>query len=190
MSYTKHIIFIFALLSGCAQYPQQRPPDYKPDISGADVVNFSKAIDALGNNDIDHAEAMLKDLISDNPEISGPWVNLGLIYFSKNQFSESELAINNALRLNPHNPYALNLSGMLARRNSDIKRAHALYLEAIKYKDDYAMAHYNLALLYDIFFQDISAAAIHYRKYLDLIGGKDKQTVDWLEQLKNSMRKS
>lgn len=178
------------LLSGCAQYPQQRPPDYKPDISRGDITNFKKAVDSLKNNETIKAETMLKELTSDNPEISGPWVNLGLIYYKMNQYFKSELAINNALKLNPHNPYALNLSGILARKKGDIQLAHSLYTKAIKHKNNYAIVHYNLALLYDIYFQDLSTASRHYRKYLALINGKDKHTVDWLEQIQNVLKKS
>lgn len=190
MSYTKNIVLLVLFLSGCAQHPQHRSPDYKPSISLDNVVNFKKAVASLESNQTNKAEEVFKELINDNPEISGPWVNLGLIYFKKNQYSKSENAINNALRLNPHNPYALNLSGMLARRKGDIQLAHSLYAKAIKHKNDYAIAHYNLALLYDIYFQDISAASRHYRKYLSLINGNDKQTVDWLEQIKSTLKKS
>jgi Tfp pilus assembly protein PilF len=190
MSYTKNIVLLALLLSGCVQHPQHRPPDYKPNISLSNVVNFKKAVASLASNNTDKAEAMFKELTSDNPEISGPWANLGLIYFKKNKYSKSEVAINNALILNPRNPYALNLSAMLARKKGNIRLAHSLYTKAIQHKNDYALAHYNLALLYDIYFQDISAASRHYRKYLTLTNGKDKQTVDWLEQIQNTLKKS
>jgi Tfp pilus assembly protein PilF len=190
MSYTKIIILLVLLLSGCAQHPQHRQPDYKPEITLSNIVVFKKAIASLEQDGTAKAELMFKELINKNPEISGPWINLGLIYFKKNLQSKSEDAVKQALRLNPRNPYALNLQGMLARKKGDIRRAHSLYTEAIKYKNDYAYAHYNLALLYDIYFQDINAAARHYRTYLSLIKEKDKQTVDWLEQLQNSMKKS
>ena len=58
------------------------------------------------------------------------------------------------------------------------------YKEAIENKNDYAIAHYNLALLYDIYFQDVAKAIPHYEKYMELINNEDKNTADWLEQIK------
>lgn len=190
MSYTKYFFLLITLLSGCTQLPQTRPPDYKPHISKKDISNFNMGVASLGANDTNKAASIFNNLISDNPEISGPWVNLGIIHYNNNQYQQSQIAASNALKLNPGNPYALNLSGMLARRNGNIKQAHSFYLKAIEYKKDYAIAHYNIALLYDIYFQDVRTAARHYRIYLDLIDGNDKQTTDWLEQIQNSMKKS
>lgn len=190
MSYIKHIVLLAMLLPACTQIPKQQPADYKPDISLSDVVNFKQAITSLENNDFKKAELILKKLTDENPEISGPWANLGLIYFKNTQYTKSLYAVNMALRLNPANPYALNLSAMLASKDGDINRARTLYARALEVKQDYAIAFYNLALLYDVYYQDVNTASKYYRHYLKLINGDDKQTVDWLEQMLSSMKKS
>ena len=64
-----------------------------------------------------------------------------------------------------------------------IKEAEKHYKEAIKNKNDYAIAHYNIALLYDVYLQDIKSAIPHYERYMKLINNKDKSTADWLEQI-------
>lgn len=190
MLFIKYLIFLVFIITGCAQSPYPRPPDYKPDISKSDIKDFGLAINALKSNSASEAEILFKNLADDNPDISGPWLNLGLIYFNNNELSKSKQAANRALELNARNPYALNLLGMLASKEGEFKLAHTLYTKAISYKNDYAIAHYNLALLYDIYYQDIKAAISHYNHYLTLIDSNDKRTVDWLEQIKNTRGKS
>ena len=94
--------------------------------------------------------------------------------------------MNIALTRNPNFAQALNLLAYLEQVSGEIRSAEKHYKEAIKNKDDYAIAHYNIALLYDVYLQDIESAIPHYERYLKLTNNKDKSTADWLEQLKRT----
>ena len=81
------------------------------------------------------------------------------------------------------------MMGFIEKQKGNIVKARDYYLRAIEIKDNYALAHYNLALVYDIYIQDIPKAIGHYQKYLALIKRKDQKTAEWVEQLKASMKK-
>ena len=62
------------------------------------------------------------------------------------------------------------------------------YLKAIQLKPDYINAQYNLALLYDIYLQDIKSAIQHYEIYLSLIDKPDEPTLEWVNHLKGTLK--
>ena len=113
-----------------------------------------------------------------------------MVYIRKNDLESAIQSLNKALQLNPNQPQALNLLGSIEYNKGNLKTAIDLYLSAIKNKPDYANAHYNLALIYDIYFQDIPKAIEHYKKYLELTDYQDKQTEVWLEQLVSTLKNS
>ncbi len=189
------ITTIVAMLGvyGCTQTPTKIDPlKAKGEVSYEDLDTYKAALTALKNNNLDKAENLFNEFSNTQPDLAGSWANLGLIYYKKNKLKKSEKFVNKAIKLNPKNPYAQNLLGMLENKNAKFRNAERHYILAIKYKKNYANAHYNIALLYDLYFREIKKAINHYKQYLKLIekkGLKDKITTNWLEQLQNSLKK-
>ena len=67
------------------------------------------------------------------------------------------------------------------------KQAEAQYLAAIKLDAACASCHYNLALLYDLYYQDLGKAIGQYQAYLDHITNTDEDTQAWIEELKRNL---
>jgi len=195
MYYTSIIAILVLVLSGCS--PMQSNSTNLPttsssnsDTSISEIENYQQAITLLNSNQLDSAESLLLEFTESRPELAGPWANLGLIYIKRENFKQAHNYLDKALEKNPALPQALNLSGLIAYQQGNIKQAEQLYKKAIEQKKDYAIAHYNLALLYDIYFQDFGLALPHYEKYLKLVDNPDKETLDWVEQIRNSLRKN
>jgi len=53
-----------------------------------------------------------------------------------------------------------------------LDEAERSYERAVVLKPDYAEAHYNLGIFYELHRKDLPKALSHYHKYLDL-GGRD-----------------
>ena len=87
-------------------------------------------------------------------------------------------------------PETLNLSGLLNVEKADYQAAEKDYLAAIALKKDYPAAHYNLANLYDVFYQDINKAIAHYEQYLALTDNADKNTISWVNELKAKLKRN
>lgn len=145
---------------------------------------YKQALNYLNRNKLIAAKRIFQRFTVDRPDLAGPYANLAIIAL-KNKNPEGALVlVKKSLKKNPALPQALNLLAYLEQISGDIKSAEQHYKQAIENKNDYAIAHYNLALLYDVYLQDIDSAIPHYERYMQLINNKDKSTADWLEQIK------
>lgn len=198
--YTKALtLLVLVTVAGCSQpvkndaeVTTKTPIDAKNDLkntTASEIREYKKAMLYLKKNKLEKSKAILIEFIEDRPSLAGPWANLGLIYLKQNQLDKAEDAVNKALERNPKQAHSLNLLGFIESKKGNFLAAEKHYLKAISYKKGYSVAHYNLALLYDIYFQDIPKAIQHYTAYLKLTGSKDKKTADWVKQLKNTLKK-
>ena len=200
MSSTRVIYLLLALfVTSCAT--QQQPtqlsqvaetdmaePSQRFTVTPEQKQLYRQAITALNDNRLDDAKDLLNRFQQEKPGLAGSYANLGLIYYKQEKLDASEQQLKKALELNPQQAQALNLMGQIEFSRGRAAESEGFYKRALEVDQDYAIAHYNIALLYDIFFQDIPRAIEHYRKYLDLTGNQDEITRNWLEQLVNSQR--
>lgn len=181
------ILLLFIL--GCTTAPStQISSDINPVATNRsgdlDIKLYREAITELSNHNLEKAKSIFLQIIKNQPELAGPWANLALIYLKEEQYEKADQHIKAALKKNPEMAQALNIAGYISSRKGEINKAIALYEKAIANKADYALAHYNLALLYDVYLQDIPKALQHYQIYLPLIHYEDQNTIDWVEELK------
>ncbi len=59
----------------------------------------------------------------------------------------------------------------------------AAYKKSLKLDHDYALAHRNIGILYDLYLQLPEQALNHYKKYLQLTSEPDKQVNNWIIDL-------
>jgi len=154
--------------------------------SDSERNEYRKAILLLNKNQLDTAKDIFLKLKSTRPELAGPYANLAIIALKQNQPDKALELVKTSLIRNDKLPQALNLLAYIEQENGEIKSAEKHYLEAIKYNENYALAHFNIALLYDIYLQNVDKAIPHYERYMKLINNKDKTTADWVEQLKRT----
>ncbi len=194
MSYINIIVLMVVfLLTGCAQTdPVRETPvtekKQEDKTTAAEIQLYRDALLNLDAGNLVQAEQSLKKFSRKRPQLAGPLANLGLIYLKQNKLQAAQESLDKAYQLNPRMPQVNNLLGVIANRRGNIKQAEKFYLSAIQYKPDYVLAHYNLALLYDVYLQDINKAITHYKAYLQLTGNKDQKTRDWLAQLERSVK--
>ena len=98
-------------------------------------------------------------------------------------------AIDQALALDADYAPALNQLGMLLRRNGNFLEAEAAYLKAVTVSPDYALAHYNLGVLNELYLQRLDTALQHFETYQTLVG-EDKQVERWIADLRRRVAAS
>jgi Tfp pilus assembly protein PilF len=157
------------------------------EVMAIDSALYQQALKALEDGETQKAEYILKKLSAKTPQHFGPWANLAIINFQNKKIEAAEKYALTALEQNTLNPQTLNLSGLIATELGKFREAESYYKRAIENDLQYAKAHFNLALLYDVYFQDIANAVLHYKRYLLLTNFEDKTTVNWVEQLENSL---
>ena len=194
MYYTKYLPLLLLALTGCATVTNHGPaPQSGADSLGASADNetdlYRQAITELNNSQLEQAETDLITIARAHPELAGPWVNLALIDIKKNNLESASKNLAKALDKNPKMPQAYNLLGFIETSKGNINKAVGDYRQAITFKQDYALAHYNLALLNDIYLQDIKVAIDHYKRYLELTGYQDKKTADWVQELERNLKR-
>lgn len=182
------------LLYACAY----KSPDTRDDSatkSGRDVIGsraenqlkFDQGIDALAVKDYARAERIFRQLARDNPKLSGPFANLALIQFKQGDLSQARTLVGKAIALNPLQFQAYHLRAQIKLQQGEIHESREDYEKAIALYPDYLNAHYNLALLYDIYLQEIALAIEHYTIYLALLGKDDERTREWINHLKKTL---
>lgn len=196
MYYINYLILIAFLLGGCTENPSNKsvsPPATQTgkaiqDAAKQEIALYGKAITYLNNKQYDQAETILNSITKKRPQLAGPWANLALIDINNKQLDKAKNELNKAISLDPGMSQAYNLLGYIEKQNGNINKAIVYYLQAIDKNPDYAIAHYNVALLYDIYLQDIPDAIKHYKRYLEINHDQDKKTADWVAELERTIK--
>ena len=146
------------------------------------LTMFEQAVAVMAAGDLVDAELRFKEFLLQYLGYPGVYVNLAIIHSNNGNDTAAEAAINAALVLDADYPPALNQQGMLLRRNGKFIEAEAAYLKAVTASPDYALAHYNLGVLNELYLQRLDAALRHFEHYQELVG-EDQQVARWITDL-------
>jgi tetratricopeptide (TPR) repeat protein len=181
-------------LSGCSLFKLQPAGSEAPPLPGAPAApkppdkgdpnqRFAQALDLYKKNQVQEAETAFTALAKDFPEYSGPLTNLGIIYAKSNRRDQAISVLAHALTLNPENLVALDWLGILYRQAGNLGAARGAYEKALSIKSDDALAHYNLAILLDVYLHQPDQALPHYKEYERLAGKQDLKVMAWVAEI-------
>jgi len=157
-----------------------------PDMGLAARRNFERAVALLHAGDDDGAVNLLETVMETSPNVSAPYINLGIAYVRTGKTEKAEAQFKKALELVPGHPVASNAYGLLCRKAGRFDEARALYEEALAKCPDYYPAHKNLGILCDLYLNDSACALAHYEQYSEA-QPDDKQAKIWIADLRNRM---
>jgi tetratricopeptide (TPR) repeat protein len=157
-------------------------PDSTP-IPPRAAQQYSQALQMMKSNRLTDAELEFKQLSVAYPQFSGPQLNLGLLYLHDSRLPEAEAAFKAALQTSPANPIAGDELGIVERKLGKFAEAEAAYLRAIAAEPNYAPAHLNLGVLYDLYLAEPQKALEQFERYIE-IAGENKQVSGWLIELR------
>jgi tetratricopeptide (TPR) repeat protein len=144
---------------------------------------YSQALQMMKTNRRTDAELEFKQLNAAYPQFAGPQLNLGLLYLHDSRLPEAEAAFKAALQITPANPIAGDELGIVERKLGKFADAEAAYLRAIAAEPNYAPAHLNLGVLYDLYLQQPQKALEQFERYIE-IAGDNKQVSGWVIELR------
>ncbi len=194
------VLLALLVFAGCASGGPAKDPESRRDQprQGGDAVEgqqaelaippqvqtlYEQAASAMAAGDYVDAELRFKEFLLQYPDYPGAHVNLAIIHANNENNDAARSSLDAALVLNPNHPAALNQLGMLLRRNGKFLEAEAAYLKAVTVSPDYALAHYNLGVLNELYLQRLDVALENFETYQTLVG-EDKQVEKWIADLR------
>ena len=147
------------------------------------LTMFKQAAALMAGGNFDAAERHLQAFLLRYPGYPAAHVNLAILYSEAGDDAAVQREIDAALALDPVYAPALNQQGLLFRRNGKFLEAEAAYLKAVTAAPDYALAHYNLGVLNELYLQRLDTALQHFERYQELVG-EDKQVEKWISDLR------
>jgi len=144
---------------------------------------YAKALQLMKSGRNTDAELEFKELVVEYPQLSGPQLNLGLLYLRDSRLPEAEATFKAALEHEPANAVAGNELGIVERKLGKFAEAEAAYQRTIAAEPNYAPAHLNLGVLYDLYLAQPQKALDQFERYLE-IAGDNKQVAGWVVELR------
>ena len=144
---------------------------------------YAQALQLMKSGRNTDAELEFKELAVGYPQLTGPQLNLGLLYLRDSRLAEAEAAFKAALELKPDNAVAGNELGIVERKLGKFAEAEAAYQRTIAAEPNYAPAHLNLGVLYDLYLAQPQKALDEFERYIQ-IAGENKQVAGWVVELR------
>lgn len=151
------------------------------------IGEYFAAVQAIKAGKADEALIGFQAIAAKHPVLSGPLVNIALIYVHQEKWDDANDALDKALKINPKNPFAWDLRGIALRQQGKFREARAAYEQALAIDPQYAKAHFNLGVLADLYLQDMQLALAHYERYQALQKKPDQAVGNWITDLRNRL---
>jgi Tfp pilus assembly protein PilF len=169
------------LLNGCATTRTQQAITATPT---ADIKSvYQAALESMQAGQWSKAREQLTQITTQQPSLSGPWVNLGITQTMLGDHSSAENAFKKAIDTNNSNIEAYNQLGMLYRRHNRLDEAQFIYEEGLRRDPDNTSIHWNLGILYDRYLTNPRQALQHYQRYQQLTTSEDPRLLAWIAEL-------
>ena len=175
-------------LGACASGPKPAKvtasqPGQVREVPAKAQTLYAQAVNSMGSGDLLDAQLRFQEFLLQYPDYPGAYVNLAIIFAAAGDDKAVEDSLTDALIIDPQNPAALNQLGMLLRRQGKFAEAESAYMKAVTADPEYALAHYNLGVLNELYLQRLDLALQHFEIYVEL-GGDDDQVTKWIADLK------
>lgn len=152
-------------------------------LSQAARSDFELAQQAMRAQQWQQAQTLLEQMTQLYPELSGPYVNLALVYRQLNQDEKAAAALERAIAVNPLNGEAYNQLAIMHREQGEFAEAEKLYLQALDVWPHNPIVHRNLGILYDLYMGRFADALRHYQMSQKVSSEPERRVQGWIVDL-------
>jgi len=146
-------------------------------------ADFDRAIGLMKAGNVTEAELEFKQVALQFPQLSSPYVNLGILYRKAGRLEQSEDALKTAVERNDGSAVAWTELGATQRLRGEFPSAAASYEKAIASDPNFAPAYRNLGVVSDLYLGDPERALTAFERYKELTG-EEKPVSGWIAELR------
>ena len=154
-----------------------------PQLDDGARRDFQRAVAMLNDGHHEQAVDLLEKVVKQSPGVTAPYINLAIAYRRLDKLEQAEVNLKTALVLVPGHPVACNEYGLLYRETGRFGDARAVYEKALVRFPEYYPMHRNLAILCDLYLNDLECALEHYEIY-SRVRPEDEQVQLWISDLR------
>jgi tetratricopeptide (TPR) repeat protein len=152
-------------------------------ITARGKADFDRAVGAMKAGNATEAELEFKQVALQFPQLSSPYVNLGILYRKAGRLDQSEDALKTAVERNGGSAVAWTELGATQRLRGEFPSAAASYEKAIAADPNFAPAYRNLGVVSDLYLGDPERALTAFERYKELTG-EEKPVSAWIAELR------
>jgi Flp pilus assembly protein TadD len=153
------------------------------EIPARAVADFNRAVGMMRSGNATEAELEFKQISVTYPQLSAPFVNLGILLRKSGHLDQSEDALKSAVQRNGSSAVAWTELGATQRMRGEFQEAAASYDKAIAADPNYAAAYRNLGVVSDLYLADPERALTAFERYKE-ITREDKPVSGWIAELR------
>lgn len=187
------LLCLAAALAGCSASPVRGSGSVKEGaaVSPALQARYDDALVLLRAGD-PAAPAALERLAGEQPQFAGPLFNLARVRALEGDETAARDLLQQAALVCTRCGPVWNELGILERQQGHFAAAEQAYQQAIASEPAYGLAHYNIAVLYELYLQRPELALAHYERYraLDASGPDSGQVDQWIADLQRRVAAS
>ena len=158
-----------------------------PEVKGATAAEFERAVALMRSGRLEEAEPLLLGITEQQPELAGPWINLGQVYVALDRLDEARRAFEAAIAANPMNCTAYNELGLMYRQIGEFETAEQHYLSCIERVPGHGPSYLNLGILNELYLGRLTEALGYYRRYQSLQDEPDRRVQGWVMDLERRL---
>ncbi len=164
------------------------PSPYQPgDVPAQAQQEFAAVKAAIAEKQWAEAEGLLNLMIETYPNLSGLYVNLGIVLTQQEKREDAGKAFAFAVEVNPQNMSAYAPWGIMLREQGKFAEAEQVYVKALEVWPHHLESNINLGVLYDLYMGKFDLALQKYELAQKIKGGEDRRLKGWIADLKRRM---
>lgn len=153
-------------------------------IGGEVREDYQSALQLFAQRRYDQGIALLISVTEEAPEVTAPYIDLGIAYVLSGDLERAEAVLQTAAQLSPGHPIAHNELGIIYRKTGRFEEARASYERALETYPGFHYARRNLGVLCDLYLADLMCALEQYEAYMHSVL-EDSEVDIWIADIRN-----